>query len=216
MDFTIYLIFHRAYTVRYRGSQNLFIPITKPHFVRQNRGNKAWFSAEINDSCYCKKSIIEKQRGWEHDASESNRFIIRSKHRFSWITRGSTKSERISKLKKYHQRIRRDIKYIHGPSKLWYFKRNDRESNTLAWPTPALVYIAMHRLSELTRYDPKRLSRHFECQHNWLLSEFIKLATDNFIDQVASDITGQEFMVPGYRNPKFGRRAYLSDIVRPA
>ncbi|BBG65331.1 hypothetical protein NNO_0628 [Hydrogenimonas sp.] len=191
---------HRAYTVTYRGSQDLFIPIHNPHFVRQTKGSEAWFCAEIRDERFCSKKIFTKQRGWEIDVSQSPKFIIRRKRRFRWDTsRGSKKSNRISSLTKYHQKIRRDIKYIHGAQRLWYFKRNDREAGTLPWPTPALIFVAMHRLSELTRYDPKRLKRHFDCQHNWLLTEFINQATDNFIDQASSDITGHELMVPGYR-----------------
>lgn len=191
---------HRSFTVTYRGAQELFIPIVNPHFVRQNRGNEAWFCAEIIDDKYKKREIFSRQRGWEVDIGIKSKFVIRRKRRFKWNTsRGSKKSERINQLIKYHQKIRRDIKYIHGSHRLWYFKRNDRVDGVLPWPTPVLIYIVMHRLSELTRYDPKRLRRHFECQHNWLLSEFINQAADNFIDQIASDITGHELMVPGYR-----------------
>jgi len=190
---------HRAYTITYRGSQNLFIPIADAHFVRQPTGQEAWFCATITDPRYQKDAFVQKQRGWERDYGETGKFVIRSKHRFKWKVRGTPKAIRMANLTKNHRKIRRDIKYIHGPSRLWYFKRNDKEAGILAWPTPALVYIAMHRLSELTRYDPKRLNRHFECQHNWLISEFLNSANDNFIDQIASDITGQEFMIPGYR-----------------
>jgi len=57
----------------------------------------------------------------------------------------------------------------------------------------------MHRLSELARYSPKSLANHFESRHNWLLSEFISTALYQFIDEISSEITGQEFMVPGIR-----------------
>lgn len=190
---------HRAYTVTFRGAANLFVPIVDGHFAIQNGGYESWFCATIQDPRYQKDAFIEKQRGWERDKSETNSFVIRSKHRFDWNARGVKKKERIKLLTKNHQSVRRDIKYIHGPSRLWYFKRNDKEQNILPWPTPALIFIAMHRLSEMTRYDPQRLSKHFTCQHNWLLSEFISLANENFIDQIASDITGREMMVPGYR-----------------
>ena len=190
---------HRAYTITYRESQNLFIPITDGHFVRQPNGQEAWFCATITDPRYQKDAFIIKQRGWERDHSETERFVIRCKRRFRWQVRGTSKAKRMENLRTNHKKVRRDMKYIHGPSRLWYFKRNDRDMNILTWPTPALTYIAMHRLSELTRYDPSRLHKHLDCQHNWLLSEFLRLAVENFIDQIASDITGHEFMVPGYR-----------------
>jgi hypothetical protein len=57
----------------------------------------------------------------------------------------------------------------------------------------------MHRLSELSRYDPLSLRVHLDRQHNWLLSEFISVAPRQFIDEIASEITGCDFMVPGIR-----------------
>jgi len=41
------------------------------------------------------------------------------------------------------------------------------------------------------------LRKHLETQHNWLLSEFIATACTQFIDEISSEITGQEFMTPG-------------------
>ena len=105
----------------------------------------------------------------------------------------------MARLLKHHEKIRRDIKYIYGDQRLWYYKRNDRGAEILHWPNPSLIFVAIHRLSELTRYDPKKLLSHFECQHNWLLTEFMNQSVDNFIDQVASDITGHVLMVPRYR-----------------
>lgn len=55
----------------------------------------------------------------------------------------------------------------------------------------------MHRLSELARYTPTLLAKHFEAQHNWLLSEFIARALHQFVDEISAEITGQEFMIPG-------------------
>lgn len=191
---------HRAYTVTFRGSQNLFIPIKDGHFVRKARSAEAWFQAEIADKKYCDSKMIARQRGWERDEGNTKAFIIRRKRRFEWDTsRGTKKADRIRQLVAYHRKIRRDIKYIYGDQRLWYYKRNDKTDRILNWPTPSLVIAAMHRLSELTRYDPKKLHAHFDCQHNWLLTEFLNQATQNFVDQIASEITGQELMVPGYR-----------------
>lgn len=191
---------HRAFTVTFRGSQNLFIPIKNGHFVRQARGPEAWFQAAVTDKKHCRAKTMARQRGWEVDARERDTFVIRRKLRFRWDTsHGTKKADRIRKLVAYHRKIRRDIKYIYGEQRLWYYKRNDRTEGILHWPTPSLVFIAMHRLSELTRYDPKKLHAHFDCQHNWLLTEFLNQATQNFVDQIASDVTGQELMVPGYR-----------------
>jgi len=42
-----------------------------------------------------------------------------------------------------------------------------------------------------------KLARHFGGHHNWLLSEFVATARSQFVDEVSSEITGQEFMIPG-------------------
>jgi hypothetical protein len=54
----------------------------------------------------------------------------------------------------------------------------------------------MHRLSELSRYDPILFSGHFNVNHNWLLNEFIKTSGSQFIYGIASELTGLEFMKP--------------------
>jgi hypothetical protein len=33
---------------------------------------------------------------------------------------------------------------------------------------------------------------------NWLLSEFTSLSLTQFIDEIAAELTGHEFMPPGY------------------
>ncbi|ROQ21042.1 YaaC-like protein [Marinimicrobium koreense] len=190
---------HRAFTTTHPGMQDLFIPISDPHFVRNMKSDESWFCATVRDSQYQKENIFKKQRGWEIDASEHG-FVIRRNKRFSWSTkRGTSKSDRINELKDYHSKIRRDIKYIHSHQRLWYYKRNDRGGSVLPWPTPSLIYMGMHRLSELCRYEPSRLARHFKAQHNWLLTEFINHSLSNFVDQIACEICGLELMSPKIR-----------------
>jgi len=189
---------HRAFTITYTTSENLFIPITDGHFARQTKGNEAWFCATIKDKQYQKKNIWSGQRGWEIDTSEKD-FVIRRKKRFQWHSHGVQRATNLDRLRQYHFRIRRDIKYIHSAERLWYYKRNDKEADILNWPLLTLTFAAMHRLSELCRYEPDRLLKHFNTQHNWLLCEFLNLAIPNFIDQIACDITGQDIMKSGYR-----------------
>jgi len=190
---------HRAFTVTHPGMPDLFIPIHDPHFVRNMKSDEGWFCATIKDMQYKKTKIFDKQRGWEIDKSEKE-FVIRRNRRFTWSTkRGTTKTERINNLKNYHAKIRRDIKYIHSHQRLWYYKRNDRTSSVLPWPTPSLIYMGMHRLSELCRYEPSRLNRHLRAQHNWLLTEFIDHSLPNFIDQISCEICGLELMSPKIR-----------------
>lgn len=108
------------------------------------------------------------------------------------------KTQNIERLKNYHKTVRKDIHYIYGNNELWYFKRNGFD-NIIDKNSITITFALMHRLSELSRYNPIRLKKHFDCQHNWLLSEFINLAPTQFIYNIACEITGQEFKIPGIR-----------------
>lgn len=57
----------------------------------------------------------------------------------------------------------------------------------------------MHRLSEICRYRPLQLEKFLAGQRNWLLSEFVTMAPDQFIDGIAAELTGHQFMPPNVR-----------------
>jgi len=65
------------------------------------------------------------------------------------------------------------------------------------WKAKRDEVLATIRAEGLEIDENRRLSRHFECQHNWLLSEFISSAPAQFIDEISSEMTGREFMTPG-------------------
>jgi len=58
---------------------------------------------------------------------------------------------------------------------------------------------AMHRLSELSRYDPRGLMSYLEGRENWLMTEFIELAPAQFIDELVCEMTSLEFASAGIR-----------------
>ena len=57
----------------------------------------------------------------------------------------------------------------------------------------------MHRLSELCRYQPIKLSKFLAGKKNWLLTEFIEMAPGQFLDAIASEMTGYQFLAPNVR-----------------
>ena len=116
---------------------------------------------------------------------------------FEWKHGRLEKPISIQRLTRYHQEVRRDIHYIQGASRLWYFKRGGMSADVIQRSTLTMTFAAMHRLSEMARYEPVVLVRHFERRHNWVLSEFLKTALYQFADEIASEITGQDFMMPG-------------------
>jgi hypothetical protein len=62
-----------------------------------------------------------------------------------------------------------------------------------------MTLAAMHRLSELCRYRPIELASFLAGQRNWLISEFIQQTPEQFIDEIASELTGHQIMVPNVR-----------------
>lgn len=185
---------HRAYNLTLPSDPELFIPINNPQIVRSNRSHEAWFSAELIGK-YATRHIVDKlPAGFERDLGYPDSYIIRCVRRFDWKPREKIAS--LARYKTYHHRLRKEIFYINGTAKRWYLKRGNMDARLIVRSTLPLAFAAMHRLSELSRYSPDKLAKHFDCQHNWLLSEFISAAPNQFIDSISSEITGHEFAFP--------------------
>lgn len=190
---------HRAYNLTFENQPELYIPISNPHFVKQNNNSQSWICAEIVDKKYQNQMTINKlPAGFERDMGFPDKWIIRRTNRFAWNTGTANKAANLVSLRTYHQSSRRNIQYIFGSTKLWYIKRGGAQ-NLIDRNPLTLTFAAMHKLSELARYTPTSLAKHFDSQHNWLLSEFIDSALYQFIDGISSEITGKEFMKPGRR-----------------
>jgi hypothetical protein len=188
---------HRAYCLTFTSAAELFIPLKECRFVRKSRSEETWFTAEV-EARYNTTHLERKlPPAFEMDTGAERAGTIRMTSRFKW--NGRSQQASVARLMQYHQKVRRHVMYIFGPSRLWYLKRKaigplwlDRSSLTLS-------FAIMHRLSELSRYQPLLLRQHLERQHNWLMSEFVATASRQFIDQIASEITGSDFMIPGIR-----------------
>lgn len=193
---------HRAYNLTFSSRPELFTPVTNAMFVKKPGSTESWFSTTIKDDRYANQYTVNKlPDGYEQDQSpellKKGLFIIRRTSRFAWRHGGSHHSGNLDRLRNYHRRIREVLFYIHGPTRLWYIKRRPGPEGMINRSSLSITFTIMHRLSELARYDPMLLAKHLNSQHNWLLSEFISTAQNQFIDEISSEITGQEFMIPG-------------------
>jgi hypothetical protein len=188
---------HRAYHLTFTSDQELFFPISDPIYVHKPESKESWFTAILDKRYVHSRTESLLPETFERDNGIVGCYQIRRKKRFNWI-QGGKDTVNLDALTMYHQDTRKYLFYIHGPMRLWYMKRNKRNLKIfIERASVPLMFAAMHRLSELARYTPDRLAKHFESQHNWLLSEFIETAPIQFIDEISSEITGQEFMVPG-------------------
>lgn len=191
---------HRAYCLTFTSAPELYLPVKNPRFVRKRGSKEAWLAAELEARYVNKYTEAKLPSDWEFDHGPDLPFgTIRMKKRFQWHSRGASSSQNLQRLQAYHCRVRRSLQYIFGPSRLWYLKRGQVGDAWIERSPVTLSFAIMHRLSELSRYDPVSLRQHLERQHNWLLSEYVAVASRQFIDEMASEITGCDFMVPGIR-----------------
>lgn len=184
---------HRAYCLSYQGSTELFIPLKGNCFMRKDNSKEAWFEAEIDRRYINAHTKIVIQPGFELNKI-AEKYYIRRKRRFRWSSRDIEIS--LNQFTAYHKQIRRRIIPIYSSENRWYLKKSVVGHNNLVNSQLVLIYAAMHRLSELSRYDPMSLAKHFNVNHNWLLSELIRASTAQFVYGMASEITGLEFIPP--------------------
>lgn len=184
---------HRSYCLTYKGATELFIPLINSCFMRRDGSKEAWFQAEIDKRYINSHTERVIKPGFEL-FEDSGHHYIRRKRRFRWSGRDIENS--IAQFSAYHKQIRRRIIPIYSSENRWYLKKSVSGHDKLANSQLVLIYAAMHRLSELSRYDPIAFSGHFNVNHNWLLSEFIRMAPSQFVYGIASEITGLEFIRP--------------------
>lgn len=78
---------------------------------------------------------------------------------------------------------------------MWYIKRTRvNNDDVLNISTITINMAVMHRLSEIARYKPEQLDRLMNGNENWLLHEYMQAALDQFVDEMASEITGREVL----------------------
>ena len=190
--------------VTYSNSAELFIPILNPQLVRDKSINRAWLQFELEPEHSNKTTLsrifhLKYEREKITDNSEG--FIIRHKKRFEWdVVRNVPDSANKLRLDNYIKTRRKEFQYIYSANELWYLKRNDLIPGVINHSPLVLIYSAMHRLSELARYEPDILKSHLEKDASWLLNEFINKSVVQFIDQISSEITGNQFRITGFRS----------------
>ena len=96
--------------------------------------------------------------------------------------------------------MRRELQFINGAEALWYIRGTVKGPARLQRQLPTLILGAMHRLSEICRYKPLQLASLLDGQKNWLLTEFIEMSAVQFIDEITSEFTGLQFLVPNVRS----------------
>lgn len=192
---------HRAYSLS-RGlsiQDQLFIPLEQANFVLDSRTKSQFeyfgYFASL-DLKYSSEIDKHTLKDYYFENLSSVDLLILDKNREATEEREKlceNHSEFIKYLRKNHQ-------YIAGSDLRWYVKKiNTSKIENLGLHPLVILFAIFHCLSELTRYNPLKLRNMLDPTKNnesWLLYELIEGAGFQFIDIIASEITGKEFKVP--------------------
>ena len=192
---------HRAFTLTYKNMAELFIPIIQPRFVYDKLEKKGWLEIQIEPK-HSNNRTLTRLEGYSLDPNYDNStyYTLRRNKKFNWdAPRNNPTQVSLTSLESYYTKRRKELRYIYSPNELWYIKRKDLQNYIIDKSTLTLTIGAMHRLSELSRYNPQTLSKHLTKDASWLLTEFINKSIYQFIDQISSEITGNDFRMTGFR-----------------
>jgi hypothetical protein len=188
---------HRTYCLTYSSQKEMFLPLADCRFVYDNKKH-VFFTADVAKNIpytAAMKNLPPTFRA----APEIGGRAIRSVQALNWQKPGKPSAANIQQLVGFNRTLRQEVHYINGPQTLWYLKMPIKGPRRLRRQLPTLILAAMHRLSELCRYQPLQLELLLEGQKNWLLSEFIQMSARQFIDEIASEMTGYQFLAPNVR-----------------
>lgn len=187
---------HRTYCLTYPSQTDMFIPIKNAEFVVNKSTEQAYCRARLSKDFSTAQVIKRLPAAFIEDAEKG---VIRSTATVPFSRPGKPTSADINNLISLHNALRHDLQYINGAQTLWYIKSEAAGPKRISKLPATLTLAAMHRLSELSRYKPLELDSFLSGQKNWLLSEFIQQAPNQFFDEIASEITGHQFLIPNVR-----------------
>jgi hypothetical protein len=193
---------HRAYRHTFKSQNEMFIPLRNVVYRRHPTDRYVWFTAEITGKFADKRSLKTLPSVFEVDAGYTDKCVIRSKKRIKWHDHGASKQEKegaVDRLHSLHKSIRLQVAFISAQLDLWYLKRKVGGVSLVSRYNLTITMAIMHRLSELSRYDPKGLLTHLDGRANWLLTEFIQSAPAQFMDELVCEMTSLELRLPGIR-----------------
>lgn len=189
---------HRTYCLTYTSQTEMFIPIARCGFVAQRSTRRVYFRADITDNIPLASAIRRLPPLFVADPTFGPR-AVRSEA-FVCCKKPTTPTvNEVLQIAELNKNLRRELQFINGTEALWYIRGMVTGPARLQRQLPTLILGAMHRLSEICRYKPLQLASLLAGQKNWLLTEFIEMSAVQFIDEVASELTGLQFLVPNIR-----------------
>ncbi len=197
---------HRSYIITYNTARKpavpeLFIPLKADCAPAYHNGNDSnlYLMFEVDRSFF---PTTATSIPTSYLSSISNDFCVRRNNNFALRSssggKRNTSDSLSAEFKALNSKLRREFQYIRSNRRLWYLKRSNLvHSDVINLNSMLITMAAMHRISEIVRYKPEQLAHLMNSKENWLIHEFLTLALDQFIDEIAAEITGQEIMGTG-------------------
>ncbi|MBB5366170.1 YaaC family protein [Deinococcus humi] len=189
---------HRTYCLTHRNQKDMYIPLNDCHYSYDDVARQVRFRANLSKDFIGQKYRKRLPASLEvapDDATgstiQSVAFVNASSHRLS-----PAELDSVSAL---NRSVRHDVDYIAGNQTLWYAKGVVQGPPRLNRTPLVLSLAAMHRISEICRYNPIQLNALMSGQKNWLINEFIQMSPAQFMDQISTEITGYQFLLPNVR-----------------
>ena len=189
---------HRTYCLTYPRRRDIYLPIRNTQFYRDDATGETYFESAVGSDVDWDLYRKNLPTGYQHSSRGTDR-IIRSDASVVTSTATDPTTADLDQLRLLNRIIRSRVKYIRGSSTLWYLKM--ASPTEIAREQVTLMLGTMHRLSELSRYQPAQLTALLNGQRNWLLNEFIAMSPSQFIDEIAAEMTGHQVLVPNVRIP---------------
>lgn len=191
---------HRTYCLTYRSQRDMFVPLTDCRFVFDPKSGETFFSGRIS-SDFPLKGVQSRLPATLQMLPSIDKRALRSVASVRLTSPLHPNLADLKQLAILNSQLRLDLQYINATQTLWYAKLVVPGSKRISRYPITLTLAAMHRLSEICRYRPLEMHSFMSSQENWLLSEFIQSAPDQFLDAIASELTGYQFLLPNVRPP---------------
>jgi hypothetical protein len=192
---------HRTYCLTFPAQVELFVPVKDLEYVVDRSRQMAFFRATLSND-FANMRVVRRLPAEFAFESEDGRCIrIRSAAEVAFSRPKSPTLADLARIASLQRALRPNLFYINGAQTLWYIRSIVAGPPRIARFPPTITLAAMHRLSELSRYQPLKLRKLLSSQENWLISEFIQQAPGQFLDEIASELTGHQFLVPNLRAP---------------
>lgn len=191
---------HRTYCLTYRSQMEMFAPLKEAKYFFDTNRKKAFFQALLAKDALRRNVKISLPRTLMWVETEDGP-ALRTQTQIHWSKPKAATAGELARLCALHHDVRSDFHYISGNQTLWYVRLRTKGPQVLSRRSPTMTLAAMHRLSEICRYRPIELSSYLEGNQNWLLTEFIRMSPAQFLDEIATELTGHQFMNPNVRAP---------------